>query len=418
MYSNLTCKNGAGYDPSLNIVLTDNSFVNKKYLNAFRDLSNNIFTDISSNSISTNFFISRGRAGYDPSLNYNDPSYNLTDDSFANKKYVDDMIKDLEILQMKNFGKFWDFKNLSIISTRSFAISSNGKYQYITSTDGIRVSTDYGVNFNLSSAPNTTFNYISCDSTGKYVTAVINNGTTYYGIYISNDYGTTWRQARMIDNTLTPNQYYNAISVSGNGRYQVVVIMMLLPSNSSVYVSNNYGENWSNVIPNPSSNSWVSINYSGQYQSIVAFNVEPPKYSHDYGLTWNKARDMSNNILPNGEWSSIAVSSTGQYQTATIKANTANSSTNIYYSTNYGVNWSIAKLIDDTNLPSVSYVNVGMSADGQYQVCVAYNNNIFYSTNFGKNWTRNTSVTGLFNSVSLTHKGINTLVLTQDSKIY
>jgi hypothetical protein len=81
-------------------------------------------------------------------------------------------------------------------------------------------------------------------------------------------------------------------------------------------------------------------------------------------------------------WSSIAMSSSGQYQSACIDL--VSGTGGIYISTNYGNTWSLS------SAPSFSirWITLAMSGTGQYQNAILFFGNfyIYNSTDYGKTW--------------------------------
>ena len=113
--------------------------------------------------------------------------------------------------------------------------------------------------------------------------------------------------------------------------------------------------------------------------------------SFQIGNTWVRLETAG---YPDGAtgipWQNVAVSSTGQYQIA-------QSTRNLYSSSNYGLNWAINKVFQPANPGpsgptfSTGFNGVAISATGQYQTAVAYNGYIYYSSNSGAFWNISTT---------------------------
>ena len=109
----------------------------------------------------------------------------------------------------------------------------------------------------------------------------------------------------------------------------------------------------------------VAMSASGQYQSAAPYGIDL-KISRDYGATWQNAFI--------GNFTKISVSASGQYQTA------VEDSTPIHISSDYGVTW------NDRNI-SANYTSVSISASGQYQTAVVNNGLVYVSSDYGNTWT-------------------------------
>jgi len=117
----------------------------------------------------------------------------------------------------------------------------------------------------------------------------------------------------------------------------------------------------------------VAMSASGQYQSAVAFGTGSAYITSDYGATWQSGAFLSGGLIK------ISVSASGQYQTAV--------STVIHISSDYGATWT------QTNVDqgALTYTSISMSASGQYQTVVVdntYGNGYIYvSSDYGNTWT-------------------------------
>jgi photosystem II stability/assembly factor-like uncharacterized protein len=117
-------------------------------------------------------------------------------------------------------------------------------------------------------------------SNGKYQSAVDGLGDTFSGgkIYISHNYGKDW-----VGIESTNLRYWNNVSCSSNGKYQLAVTYY-----SNYYVSSDYGNTWTvGTTEIVGSIDYCSVSATGQYQFLF---VSFPQYgiykSSDYGNTW------------------------------------------------------------------------------------------------------------------------------------
>ena len=121
-------------------------------------------------------------------------------------------------------------------------------------------------------------NTINITHDGQYQTA--SNGNS---IYVSSNYGTTWKKAFDTIGTLI----YLCISL--NGQYQKVV-----SSGDSIYSSNDYVVTWNRLDYSSDlfysiqafPTAGISMSYDGRYQAIASESIY---ITSDYGGTWTDA---------------------------------------------------------------------------------------------------------------------------------
>ena len=151
--------------------------------------------------------------------------------------------------------------------------------------------------------------------------------------------------------------------------------------NLSTMVLPNFCAVFTSVSMSTNNNVWssIGISSSGQYQIAVTNSSDPSindiYQSSDYGSNWLSL----NTQLSNKHWSSVAISASGQYRSATINNGT------IYYSLNSGVTW------QSSNAPISNYSDISMSSSGQYQTAVINRGYIYNSIDYGVTWTQNNS---------------------------
>ena len=134
----------------------------------------------------------------------------------------------------------------------------------------------------------------------------------------------------------------------------------------------------------------VAISSSGQYQTATYVNFLYDTggiyTSNDYGSTWTQSS------APLYYWTCVALSSSGQYQTATYTNPSSSYSGAIYTSNDYGSTWSLSTSPTDLNY-------VAISSSGQYQVVSSGNlgngGMIYVSGDYGYSWNQNTSIPNL-----------------------
>ena len=169
-----------------------------------------------------------------------------------------------------------------------------------------------------------------------------------------------------------------------------------IPSNNQLYFTQN-----TQTTP-PINKPWTSIamSASGQYQTAVySGSLLPPVqanicYSIDYGYTWTLV--IAPTITFEPIISSVAMSSSGQYQIA-VTTNGANNY--LYYSTNYGIDWN-----SSINQPG-GWASAAISSSGQYQIAATINSRIYYSTDYGSSFQQSNSISTLWKNIAMSASG-------------
>ena len=130
---------------------------------------------------------------------------------------------------------------------------------------------------------------------------------------------------------------------------------------------------------------------TGQYQTIVLLNNENIKtnsinysttgilYTNDYGNTWQYATDATTKsveTLKKINWTSIAVSYSGLYQTAVSAPSYINKNGYVYYSTDYGATWTQSS--GKTGAPSKYWTGVSITKNAE-AIISDVNNNLINS---------------------------------------
>jgi len=136
-----------------------------------------------------------------------------------------------------------------------------------------------------------------------------------------------------------------------------------------------------------------ATSYSATNQCHIGFST-------CYGTTW-QAKTSANQW-----WTAIAMSSTGQYQTAVVDGG------QIYVSSDFGVTWTAKESYR-------SWKDVAVSSNGARQAAVAYNNYIYVSTDYGNTWTAKfTDYTRSWDSIAMSRDDGWTLTAGGASSIY
>ena len=233
-------------------------------------------------------------------------------------------------------------------------------------------------------AIDSTINYVDASNNVKKVTTYsTTNITQSYTVPIlfiltsedtfnAEDYGLVWTD---VTTGILANQKWLAVSISIDGKYQTAIEEL-----GDIYISSDHGTTWTVTtnIGEEVSNS-VAISTTGQYQT--ASNGKNIYISSDYGATWTS-------VLSYGKADFfVAISLNGQYQTL-ISAGDA-----MYRSSDYGLTWTA--FTDENHGLYYSVLGfptggVTMSYDGRYQTIVS--ENIYYSSDYGVTWATTTDI--------------------------
>lgn len=152
--------------------------------------------------------------------------------------------------------------------------------------------------------------------------------------------------------------------------------ILLVLTDDTLQNYSNYGLNWTtstNIVYNGilgnSNKNWVAISLSttGKYQTAIT-DTGDIYVSNDYGSTRTIAFNIG--VSPSN---SVAISFTGQYQTAS-------DGHNIFVSSNYGATWT------KTFSNGTSTIFVSISLTGKYQTIVSSGDTVYTSNDYGQTW--------------------------------
>ena len=165
-----------------------------------------------------------------------------------------------------------------------------------------------------------------------------------------------------------------------------------------------FGTNWVQIDENKEWTS-VSLSTSGQYQTAVA-SGDYIYVSTDFGDTWKKSPDQAINSTSKN-WTSVSLSANGQYQTAVASGDC------IYVSSDFGVTWT-----KPSGVPNQNWFSVSLSATGQYQLAVG--DDIFAtSSDYGVSWSPLTDIKGkIWTCVLVSTSGEYQTALAENDFIY
>ena len=246
-------------------------------------------------------------------------------------------------------------------------------------------------NWSLNSSLPATITNIAMSSTGQYQTII--GGANYY---VSNNYGNTWSQAQIITNIIN----ITSISVSQTGQYQIIAGNYLSSNKtySNIYISSNYGSSFtiSTLITVPSVIYVTQVSSNGQIivvglQTILGNTSNPPiingYISKNGGSTFTIISYLVANVT--NHFSSVAISqdTSATYITFPIWQ------LGIYYSQNGGTNYALF----NPNYSFLNWISVAMSSTGLIQVASETSQNyVWISTNSGSSWGQMTGTNAYY----------------------
>jgi hypothetical protein len=215
--------------------------------------------------------------------------------------------------------------------------------------------------------------------------------------------GQPYTQYLSIGSTLVGNQY---IAMSASGQYQTYVQGYPVSTiNGSIFISSNYGNSF--TVSAGVTGNWLSvaISASGQYQSAVSFQGPYPGIyiSSNYGVSWAFSYNA-----PLGYATNIAMSATGKYQIATTNVQ------DILISTNYGVSWTNKTILP----PSNAGISIDISASGQFITLACGAFGMYISWDFGNTWSQRYLSSFIMISVAMSSSGQYQTALINTSSIY
>jgi hypothetical protein len=136
-----------------------------------------------------------------------------------------------------------------------------------------------------------------------------------------------------------------------------------------IYISSDNGDTWTQT---GSTQSWrsVAMDSTGKYQTAVVYSGQNRfiYISNDYGNTWTQKGSSK-------YWYGVAMDSTGKYQTAVTNAGY------IYISSDHGNTWTQKGSYE-------SWYGAAIDSTGKYQTAVAYSGYIYISSDYGNTWTQ------------------------------
>jgi hypothetical protein len=239
---------------------------------------------------------------------------------------------------------------------------------------------------------------VSRSGRGQYVLT----GTQTNNIKVSSDYGVTWT-TRSCSLPASPISIQSIVgtAVSSDGQYMYIITYGSNTVGPSICKSSNYGVTWSEIYYSAiGSNELIEIPYpkiacsgDGRYITCV---VNKQNNSFDWGSRIIKSSNFGVSFSVSGDynlkyWTDVAINTSGQYQLLSQMSGFGTGNTQgegrIYLSSNYG-----ASFIEKTYDQYYRALYCDMSENGQYMLVALVNTNntlnkFYFSTNYGVSFT-------------------------------
>jgi hypothetical protein len=294
---------------------------------------------------------------------------------------------------ISNFGRSWSqFTNSPTDNGVGMGASGNGQYILKLGWGAqSHLSTDFGASW----SPVSDLGYYqwatSMSFDGKYMIATTITG----GAMISNNYGSSWSHISIAG---TPQNS----KISFNGKNIVIA------TTNGVYSSTNFGSTFTSI----NSGSWKSVTASSDGQTIFAVkNSSPPTIlkTTNNGSTWSTIYSNPDSVA----FDTMSCSADGKYVLVGLGQNVSGF---MYLSNDYGSTFSPLNATNE--LSQGNYFKVDMDASGMYMVSVCNSGFMFYSTNFGKNWSQSPLSSNGYWGVAISDNGNNIYVYIPGTKLY
>ena len=245
---------------------------------------------------------------------------------------------------------------------------------------------------------NTNGLFLTANYSGQYLAGVDNNGN----LYLTSNFGSNFSIVNTVAETLTD------FKMSGSGQYIVTS-----QGSSNYRYSSNFGASFIFKLINQATtitgatrfiraSDIYNFSYTGQYQ-LISSRILNPNTNHivlssDFGVNWQIVYQYPFTTIYNA--SDSAISSNGQYMVIALPTQILPVvSYPIYMSSNFGSigSWSNVG-------PALNWQGIAMSYSGQYITATASNSPIYISSNYGATWAP-TSQSRTYGKVAMTADG-------------
>jgi len=292
-----------------------------------------------------------------------------------------------------NFGKSWSqLTNAPTDNGVGIACSGNGQYILKLGWSAQSyLSTDFGATWNAVGALGYTQWAASLSFDGKYMLVSTITG----GAILSTNYGVDWSYVGIGG---TPQNS----KISFNGKNMVIA------TTNGIYSSTNYGSSFTSI----KSESWKSVTASSDGQTIYAVkDASPPTIwkTTNNGVSWTNIYSNPNSI----SFDTMSCSANGKYVLVGLGQGV---SSYMYLSNDYGATFN--QLGASNGLSQGNYFKVDIDSSGMYMVTVCNTGHMFYSTNYGQNWTQSPLPSTYYYGVAISDNANYIYAYAPGNKVY
>lgn len=274
---------------------------------------------------------------------------------------------------------------------------------------GIYISTNYGKNWGLSTAPMNLWSSISVSETGQYMVAIgakfedlvlfKQDVSTSSAVYLSSNYGETW-------SPILPTGHYGDVKMIDSGKIGIIAYNSHTSTASKILLTDNYGSTWIEINASVlKQGQTISVNgnsfltgppflykivgsRSGQYIVTIESSTHGRIFkTSDGGQNWN----VVNNMI--GPWSSLAVDYSGKYLVAGQgytkviyePESSYTQSGYLYRSSDFGESWQRIMFFDTGVFSDIVSDSTGKFLSLVYESEPDFYS-IYVSSNYGETW--------------------------------
>jgi|688.fasta_scaffold01796_2 hypothetical protein len=277
--------------------------------------------------------------------------------------------------------------------------SGDGKTVYCVGEAFFAKSLDYGFNFSVNTSIAVSGSIVTltsamrgnaCSIDGKYV-MILRSSASNGAVFVSDDYGSNWTSSTTVNNVR-----HRACCMSPTGQY-----MFVAPSvDTSSYISNNFGITWTKI---STSLTGFSACCSDDFRYILSCDnssggtTNKIYFSNNYGQTFTDITDSP--LIPNGYYS-VCCSSTFNY--VQYVANFA------VYSKTVTLTGAPNNILNVTGITSgIIYPGMVLSGTTNTRITTIQSPNRFYTLNNSQSISAGTTITGTSSSMSYSYDGLN-----------
>lgn len=260
----------------------------------------------------------------------------------------------------KNFGTNWEI--LKAIEDPEvhihISINDTGRYIFYIYGKSLYISQNFGNSFHEIKINKGVLGDTSIDYLGEnmYATAYELIDDLYYNyVYVSNDYGNTWKL------TFEETNINRITSIASAGNSGCVYVAF----NTKILVSTNYGNKFIDKITTKS--LFLAANYSGEYliNGSTSDTINGRFFYQNFVYCVNKIKIHTNGY----GYNYVIINDVGNIMGITISQNDTTESS-IYTSEDFGVNWT-------TNSPIKEYKSLACNKNGTLIIACTTNEYVY-----------------------------------------